>query len=197
MESEPDRPYSGSDDEVSRQREKRNTAFLARVIPGFPGLTFGQTVTHVVLAAEQAADVLDVERFLTDQGHDWRTIESVLAYLGSDAARHPSRRTDETVDAMSGTGTVLEFPVRPPPCAGDADRIGCEPADPAHAAPAHAAPHDTRSEPAAVTTNDAAGDDLARLPSVVASAPATEEQALNSARRLQVLERLQAMLLPE
>jgi hypothetical protein len=182
MEPEPDGPYSGSDDEVSRQREKRNTAFLARLVPGFPGLTFGQTVARVVLAGEQAADVLDVERFLADQGHDWRTIESVLAYLGLDAA-------------MYGTGTVVEFPVRRRPCGRDVDGTGCEHADRAGAAPAHAAPHGTRSEPAAVTTNDAAGDDLARLPSVVVDAPATH--ALNSARRLQVLERLQAMLLRE
>jgi hypothetical protein len=70
----------------------------------------------VVLAAEQGADVLDVEGFLADQGHDWRTIESVLAYLGSDAA-------------MSGTGTVLEFPVRRQPCSRDVDRTGCERTD--------------------------------------------------------------------
>jgi hypothetical protein len=154
MESEPDGPSPGGDDELSRQREKRTTALLARCVPGFSGLTFGQTLAGVVLAAEQAPGTLDVERFLAGEGHDRRTIESILAYLGPGALRHPSRQTDEALEAMTGTGTVLELPVRRS-CIADADTFG---------------------EPDAVPTDGESGGDLTRL---------------------QLLRRLQAMLLPE
>jgi hypothetical protein len=47
-------------------------------------MTLGQTVASVVAATEEAEGVLDVQRFLADEGHSWQTIESVLAYLGLD-----------------------------------------------------------------------------------------------------------------
>jgi hypothetical protein len=168
MESETDGPSPGGDDELSRQREKRATALLARWVPGVSGLTFGQTVAGVVQAAEQSSGPLDVERLLAGQGHDRRIIESVVAYLDRDALRHPSRRTDQVLGAMINTSTVVELPVRQS-CTADA----------------------------AVATDGAAGGGLTRLSSVVVGARGDEEQRLSSARRLQLLQRLQAMLLPE
>jgi hypothetical protein len=132
MESEPDGPYCGGDDEVSRQREKRATDLLARLVP----------------------------------------------------------RTDEAADSITGTGTVVEFPLRRRSYA-HGSTFGSAPTD-----PAHGAPHGMLREPAAVTTDGAASDDVGRLLSVVVGATGTEEQVLNSARRLQLLQRLQAMLLP-
>jgi hypothetical protein len=189
MESEPGGPSPAGDDELSRQREKRAAALLARWVPGFSGLTFGQTVAGVVLAAEHTPGPLDVERFLAGQGHDRRTIESVLAYLGPDALPHPSRRTDE-IEAMTGTGTVAELPVRRS-CTADADTSGREPVDLCEA------PDGTRWEPGAVARDRAAGGEPTRLSSMAVGARPTEEQRLSSARRLQLLRRLQAMLLPE
>ena len=40
MEPEPEGPYPGGDDEVSRQREKHTTALLARFVPGSPRPAF-------------------------------------------------------------------------------------------------------------------------------------------------------------
>jgi hypothetical protein len=168
MESEPDGPSRGGDDELSRQREKRTTALLARRVPGFSGLTFGQTLAGVALAVEHSSGRLDVERLLAGQGHDRRIIELVLAYLDRDALHHPSRRTDEALGAMTKPSTVVELPVRRS-CATDA----------------------------AVATDGIAGEGLTRLSSVIVGAREDEEQGLSSARRLQLLRRLQARLLSE
>ena len=84
MDAEFDGTYTSGEDEVTRQRLKHRAAFLERPVSGFPGMTLGQTVASVVAATEEAEGVLDVQRFLADEGHSWQTIESVLAYLGLD-----------------------------------------------------------------------------------------------------------------
>lgn len=78
---QPDALAAG-DDDLSRQRRKREARLLARPVAGFPELTLRQVVAAVLEAGEASRQSHQVERFLTEQGHSWETIEMVLAYLG-------------------------------------------------------------------------------------------------------------------
>ncbi len=80
-------PYIG--DEVARQRRKRADALLDRPVAGFEDLTLRDVLISVLAATEESPEPLDVERFLSERGHAWQTVEMVVASLKV-IDRHPS-----------------------------------------------------------------------------------------------------------
>jgi hypothetical protein len=89
METQFDGAHISGDDEVARQRVKRQVAALNRLVPGFPSMTLGQVVASVMAAADEVEGGLDIEEFLAGEGHSSRTIEFVLAYLRQDVPMLP------------------------------------------------------------------------------------------------------------
>ena len=80
------RHYEMADDDLSRQRRKREERLLAQRLPDVPDLTVGDLVADVLAAAEVAANApngpgLDVGAYLADRGHEWPTIKTVVDYL--------------------------------------------------------------------------------------------------------------------
>ncbi len=79
----------GRDDEVARQRRKRAEALLDRPVADFDELTLRDVLMSVLAANEESQGPFDVDRFLTERGHAWQTVEMVLASLEL-FDRHPS-----------------------------------------------------------------------------------------------------------
>lgn len=80
------RPAERPDDDLSRQRRKREERLLAAELPDGSGATLGDVVADVVAAAATASDGdgrrgLDVREYLARQGHSWTTIKAVVDYL--------------------------------------------------------------------------------------------------------------------
>ena len=80
------RPVERPDDDLARQRRKRDERLLATVLPDDPSETLGDVVAEVVAAAASLHDPatgaeLDVRSYLAQQGHSWGTIEAVVDYL--------------------------------------------------------------------------------------------------------------------
>jgi hypothetical protein len=69
------------DDDLSRQRRKREAKLLDEPVTGFPGFTVADVVAEVLAASDQGNAPLNVPAYLADQGHDWHTIEAVVGYL--------------------------------------------------------------------------------------------------------------------
>ncbi len=86
-------------DEVARQRRRRAEALLDRAVPGFHDVTLRDILTAVVAARDEAGGELDVDRFLTDRGHGWRTVEMVHTCL---AFVHPSLSSSPPPSSASG-----------------------------------------------------------------------------------------------
>jgi len=82
-----DHPSSFPIDEVARQRDRRQARLLAIPLIEQPESTLGDVVDSVRAARDELPGPLDVDQFLIDAGHGWRTIEAVKAYL--DHADHP------------------------------------------------------------------------------------------------------------
>ncbi len=76
-------------DEVGRQRRKRAEALFDRPVAGFDDLTLRDVLISVLAATEESHEALDIERFLTERGHVWQTVEMVFASLKF-VDRHPS-----------------------------------------------------------------------------------------------------------
>lgn len=92
-------PYEMADDDLSRQRRKRDERLLAQQIPGAPHLTVGDLVADVLAAtADERATVagpqFDVGGYLAERGHDWPTIKTVVDYVErrETAASQPPHR---------------------------------------------------------------------------------------------------------
>lgn len=68
-------------DQVGRQRRKRAMAQLGRPVANFDDLTLDDVLRSVVAATQESRGPLDVERFLTERGHAWQTVEMVLSCL--------------------------------------------------------------------------------------------------------------------
>jgi hypothetical protein len=86
------RPYEMGDDDLSRQRRKRDERLLAQVVPGDPPVTVADLVADVLAARggeERRDPELDVPGYLAERGHDWPTIKTVVDYLERQEA-HPS-----------------------------------------------------------------------------------------------------------
>jgi len=89
-------PVEGSrpDDELSRQRRKRESRLLDQHIVDFPSLTVADVVADVLAASDDGRSDLDIPAYLSDQGHNWQTVETVVAYLQRQvSAERPLPRT--------------------------------------------------------------------------------------------------------
>jgi hypothetical protein len=78
--------YEVADDDLARQRRKRDERLLAQQVPGAPDLTVGDLVADVLAAtADERGSVagpqFDVGGYLADRGHDWPTIKTVVEYV--------------------------------------------------------------------------------------------------------------------
>lgn len=89
MTSPIERPLA--DDDLSRQRRKREARLLDQQVVGFPALTVGDVVADVLAASDGSRGALDVPRYLAAQGLGWQTIETVMAYLQRQGLPHPRR----------------------------------------------------------------------------------------------------------
>ncbi|HMG44361.1 MAG TPA: hypothetical protein VK611_23715 [Acidimicrobiales bacterium] len=69
------------DDDLARQRRKREARLLDEHIADFPELTLADVVAEVLAARDTAPGTLDVRGYLATEGHGWRTIEAVVGYL--------------------------------------------------------------------------------------------------------------------
>jgi hypothetical protein len=81
-----DHPSTIPIDEVARQRERRNTRLLANPLIENPELTLRDVVDLVRAARDELPYPVDVDQFLADGGHGWRTIEAVKTYLDNEGA---------------------------------------------------------------------------------------------------------------
>ncbi|HET6920038.1 MAG TPA: hypothetical protein VFI46_11310 [Jiangellaceae bacterium] len=80
---------SMADDDLSRQRRKRQARLLDRPVPDFPALTVADIVADVLAASDEGHAPLDVPGYLTEHGHSSTTIETVVAYLQGTALPGP------------------------------------------------------------------------------------------------------------
>jgi hypothetical protein len=69
------------DDDLARQRRKRDARLLDEHLVDTPALTIADVVAEVLAASDAAPDPLDVRRYLLAEGHHWRTIEAVVAFM--------------------------------------------------------------------------------------------------------------------
>jgi hypothetical protein len=72
--------WSG-DDDLSRQRRKREARLLDREVPDFPGVTVADVVADVLAAGNEGHSALDVPSYLAGRGHTSTTIKTVVDYL--------------------------------------------------------------------------------------------------------------------
>lgn len=77
---DPIEPWMG-DDDLSRQRRKRETRMLDGQVPGHPGITVGDLVADVLAASEDGRAALDVPAYLLERGHTSTTVTTVVGYL--------------------------------------------------------------------------------------------------------------------
>jgi hypothetical protein len=69
------------DDDLSRQRRKREARLLDGEVPDFPGLTVADVVADVLAASDEGHAALDVPSYLVARGHTSTTITTVVDYL--------------------------------------------------------------------------------------------------------------------
>jgi hypothetical protein len=69
------------DDDLARQRRKRDARLLDEHLVDYPALTIADVVAEVLAAGDTAPGPFDVRRYLVAEGHHWRTIEAVVAFM--------------------------------------------------------------------------------------------------------------------
>ena len=69
------------DDDLSRQRRKREARTLDGEVPDFPGVTVADVVADVLAASNEGHAAFDVAKYLLERGHTSTTIKTVVAYL--------------------------------------------------------------------------------------------------------------------
>jgi hypothetical protein len=69
------------DDDLARQRRKRDARLLDEHLVDYPALTIADVVAEVLAASDSADRPLDVRGYLVAEGHHWRTIEAVVAFM--------------------------------------------------------------------------------------------------------------------
>jgi hypothetical protein len=69
------------DDDLSRQRRKREARLLDRAVPDFPGVTLADVVADVLAASDDGHGVIDVTTYLVERGHAAATVQTVVDYL--------------------------------------------------------------------------------------------------------------------
>ena len=90
-------PWRG-DDDLSRQRRKREARLLDGEIPDFPGLTLADVVADVLAASNHGRAAFDVPDYLVERGHTSMTIKTVVDYLQRNPA--PSRGSGPRAQAQ-------------------------------------------------------------------------------------------------
>jgi hypothetical protein len=73
------------DDDLSRQRRKREARLLDGDVPDFPGLTVADVVADVLAASNDGRAAFDVPNYLVERGHTSMTIKTVVEYLRRNA----------------------------------------------------------------------------------------------------------------
>jgi hypothetical protein len=81
------------DDDLSRQRRKREARLLDGEVPDFPGLTVADVVADVLAASNEGHAPFDVSDYLVERRHTSMTIRTVVEYLQRD--RPPLRAAVE------------------------------------------------------------------------------------------------------
>jgi len=76
----PIEPWMG-DDDLSRQRRKRDTRLLDGQVPDHPGTTVGDLVADVLAARHDSRAALDVPHYLLERGHTPTTVTTIVGYL--------------------------------------------------------------------------------------------------------------------
>jgi hypothetical protein len=71
----------GGDDDLARQRRKREARLLDRRLVDYPDLTIADVVADVLAASERSPDTFDAPGYLMNAGFGWQTIEAVVSYL--------------------------------------------------------------------------------------------------------------------
>ena len=66
------------DDDLSRQRRKREARMLDGEVPDFPGLTVADVVADVLAASNEGDAAFDVPDYLVERGHTSMTIKTVV-----------------------------------------------------------------------------------------------------------------------
>jgi hypothetical protein len=79
-------PWRG-DDDLSRQRRKREARLLDGEVSDFPGLTLADIVADVLAASNDGRAAFDVPDYLVERGHTWMTIKTVVEYLQRNPAQ--------------------------------------------------------------------------------------------------------------
>lgn len=76
-------PWDGpdGDDDLARQRRKREARLLDEQLVDAPETTLADVVADVLAASDGEPASLDVRNYLASNGHHWRTIEAVIGYL--------------------------------------------------------------------------------------------------------------------
>jgi hypothetical protein len=69
------------DDDLARQRRKREARLLDQEVPGFPGVILADIVADVLAASDADPTAFDVGGYLQARGHGWQTVEAVVGYL--------------------------------------------------------------------------------------------------------------------
>jgi hypothetical protein len=69
------------DDDLSRQRRKREARLLDGEVPDFPGLTMADVVADVLAASNEGHAPFDAPSYLVERGHTSMTITTVVDYL--------------------------------------------------------------------------------------------------------------------
>ncbi len=68
------------EDDLSRQRRKREARLRQRLVAGFPGMTAGEVPTGALAATEEPGAAFDVDQYEVLWGHSWQTAETLLAH---------------------------------------------------------------------------------------------------------------------
>jgi hypothetical protein len=69
------------DDDLARQRRKREARLLDQPLPDFPALTVADVVADTLAASADRRTAGDAVGYMARQGHSSQTINTVLAYL--------------------------------------------------------------------------------------------------------------------
>jgi hypothetical protein len=92
------------EDDLSRQRRRREARLLDRPVDGFAGLTVADVVADALAASDEGRVPINLPAYLAQQGHTWQTIEAVVSYLQRQDA-HPAG----AAGASAGSAEILRL----------------------------------------------------------------------------------------
>jgi hypothetical protein len=95
--------YPMGDDDLARQRRKREARLLDQQVAGFSGLTVADVVADVLAASDGGRAPLDVRGYLEAWGYGPQTIDAVIGYLRR-------QRQFEPPDSATTAAAVTHLP---------------------------------------------------------------------------------------